>query len=90
MAGQHPKLPLLMRATEGSWWENSDFISDGEIRVRVSDSSGSGGLSLGFLWLLESPFVAEVWSSEAMEEGRERREKMGIEVRSQELQTKRE
>ena len=38
-AGQHPKLPLLMRATEESWWPNSDSISKEE--------------SLGFLGMWE-------------------------------------
>lgn len=39
--GQEPKLPLLMRAMAGSWWLNSDSISEAVMKLEEE--------SLGFL-----------------------------------------
>lgn len=56
--GQDPKLPLLMRAMEGSWCENSSWISEGVMKEeeQVRDII-EGGESFGFFerWILESP-----------------------------------
>lgn len=53
--GQEPKLPLLMRATVVSWWENSDSISEAVMKDEEE--------SLGFLGIGCEPLmlVIERW-----------------------------
>lgn len=48
-AGQEPKLPLLIRATVGSWWENSERSSSSEMKVDSFSGAASGGAPLRWL-----------------------------------------
>lgn len=57
LLGQHPKLPLLMRAMEGEWWENSDLISG--VEMKETESLGLLGKWVMELWSV--PFMVELW-----------------------------